>query len=163
MSEKSKTNPYLVDELKDRATVFRPGEGKTLRIGGSSMTLKVTSDMTHDQLGVYEIVLQPNTAGAPLHYHRFLDETFVVLEGVLTVQHGAETTQAPAGSVIHVPRFTPHGFGNTSAGVTKLMLIFSPAQNREGFFYGLHQILSAPEMDREEFLQLYHKYDSYLA
>ncbi len=42
------------------------------------------------------------------------------------------------------------------------MLIFNPAQNREGFFYGLHQILSGAEMGKETFLKLYHKYDSYL-
>src|SRR5215471_11529474 len=162
MPDEKETNPYLVDELKDRAAVFRPGEGKVLRIGNSSMTMKVTSELSNDQLGVYEIELDANTDGAPLHFHRFLDETFIVLEGKLTVQHGTETVEATAGTVIYVPRFTPHAFGNRSAAKTKIMLIFNPAEKREGFFYGLHRILSAPSMNKEEFLKLYHKYDSYL-
>ena len=157
-----KGNPYLADELKDTASVFRPGEGRGLRIGGSSLTMKVTSEISNGQLGVYEIVMEPNTVGAQLHFHRFMDETFIVTEGTLTVRHGTETVDAPAGSVIHVPRFTPHGFANMSRAVTKLMLIFNPAQNREGFFYGMHQILTAPEFRQEDFLKLYHKYDSYL-
>src|SRR5579871_3944339 len=118
MQAPGNSNPYIVDDLKDTAAVFRPGEGKTLRIGGSSLTLKITSDMTDNQLGVYEIAMEPNTVGAQLHYHRFMDETFIVVGGTLTVQHGTETVQAPAGTVIHVPRFTPHGFSNTSSGMT---------------------------------------------
>jgi len=161
MQDGIEANPYIVDELKDGAAVFRPGEGRVLRMGNTSITLKVTSELSNDQLGVYEIVLEANTEGAALHFHRFMDETFIVLEGTLTVLHGTEMTQASAGTVIYVPRFTPHGFGNRSAEVVRLMLIFNPAENREGFFYGLQRILTAPVLNKEEFLKLYHKYDSY--
>ena len=58
------SNPYLVDELKDTAAIFKPGEGEVLEIGGSKITFKVTSSISNDQLGVYEIALAPHTVGA---------------------------------------------------------------------------------------------------
>jgi quercetin dioxygenase-like cupin family protein len=152
---------YLQDTLVDRSTVLRPGEGTVLSIKGGSITLKVTSDKTNDQLGIYEISLQPGVVGAGLHFHRFMDETFVVTAGTLAVQHGSEEVAAPAGTVIHVPRFTPHGFANKSDKPVKLMLIFNPAAAREGFFYGLAEILSVDPVNQQDFLTLYAKYDSY--
>ena len=151
----------LKDELTDRATVFAPGEGEVLEIKGGRITLKITSSISNDQLGVYEIVLEPGMVGATLHFHRYTDETFIVLAGTLTVTHGETKVSARAGSVIHVPRFTPHAFANESDQPVTLMLIFNPAQNREGFFYGLQQIFNAPNFDAAAFTALNHKYDSY--
>jgi quercetin dioxygenase-like cupin family protein len=154
-------NPYLKDELKDNAAIFKPGEGKVLAIRGTSITLKVTSDLSNDQLGVYEITLAPGSIGARLHYHRFMDETFIVHQGTLTVQHGESEVSAEPGTVIYVPRFTPHGFANRSSELVVLTLIFNPAQKREGFFYGLQQILNADPINPDDYLALYNKYDSY--
>lgn len=154
-------NPYLKDELKDRAAIFGPGDGEVLELRGTKLTLKVTSALSNDQLGVYAISLAPRTVGAQLHYRRFMDETFIVHSGILTVQHGTSEAKAGAGSVIYVPRFTPHGFANNSDERVELTLIFNPAQNREGFFYGLVQILSQTPVNQADFLALYNKYDSY--
>lgn len=157
----SSTNPFLKDDLKDAAVVFQPGDGEVLRMGGSKITLKVTSAISNDQLGVYEISLAPNTVGAQLHYHRFMDETFLVSEGTLTVKHGETEVEAEAGSVIYIPRFTPHAFANRSSKQAVVTLIFNPAQKREGFFYGLQRILTATPVNPDEYLALYSKYDSY--
>jgi len=154
-------NPYLKDNLEDRAAVFKPGEGEVLKIKGSTITLKVTSRISNDQLGVYEITLEPKTIGAQLHYHRFMDETFIVNKGTLTVKHGQSEVQAEAGSVIFVPRFTPHAFANNTEESVTLTLIFNPAEKREGFFFGLQQILNSTPINPEQYLTLYNKYDSY--
>lgn len=151
----------LKDELADRATVFAPGKGEVLEIKGGRITLKVTSSISNDQLGVYEIVLEPGVVGAQLHFHRYTDETFIVMDGTLAVTHGETKVNAKAGSVIHVPRFTPHAFANESDKPVTLMLLFNPAQSREGFFYGLQQIFSAPSFDAAAFTALNHKYDSF--
>ena len=154
---------YLKDELTDRATVFGPGQGEILNINGGRITLKVTSSISRDQLGVYEIYLEPGTVGAQSHYHRYMDETFVVTTGTLAVTHGQTKVNAGAGSVVHVPRFTPHAFANESDQPVTVMLIFNPAQNREGFFYGLQTILNATPFNPADFLALYQKYDSFPA
>jgi len=151
----------LKDELVDRAAVFAPGQGEALEIKGGRITLKVTSSISNDQLGVYEIVLEAGVVGAQMHFHRYTDETFIVMDGTLAVTHGKTKVQAKAGSVIHVPRFTPHAFGNESDKPVTLMLIFNPALRREGFFYGLQQIFNAPQFDPAAFTALNHKYDSY--
>lgn len=154
-------NPFLNDPLEDKAVIFGPKEGKVIAIKGGTITLKVTSDISNDQLGVYEITLEPGTIGAQLHFHRYLDETFIVNAGTLTVSHGNSRVEASAGSVIYVPRFTPHGFANNSDRPVTLTLIFNPAQQREGFFYGLQRILNGNPINAEEFLALYNRYDSF--
>jgi quercetin dioxygenase-like cupin family protein len=157
----TQSNPHLEDILEDRAVIFAPKQGRIINIQGGSITLKVTSDLSNDQLGVYEISLDPGIVGAQLHFHRYTDETFIVTAGTLAVQHGQTRVDAPAGSVIYVPRFTPHGFANNSDRPVTLNLIFNPAQKREGFFFGLEKILNATPVNPREFLALYHKYDSF--
>ncbi|MBO0321914.1 cupin domain-containing protein [Muricauda sp. CAU 1633] len=152
---------YLEDTLADNSKIIHPDEGEKMELGSGSFTCKVTSNLTNDQLGIYEIVLQPKTIGANLHYHRFMDETFIVTEGTLTVMHGTEMKQLSKGAVVFVPRFTPHGFKNDSDAIVKLMLVFNPSMKREGFFKGLHQILGEDPIDPEKYQKLYNKYDSF--
>nr|WP_295922407.1 cupin domain-containing protein [uncultured Dyadobacter sp.] len=151
----------LSDRLENKARAFAPGEGEILTIGENRVTLKVTSDISGDQLGVYEIVLAPGAVGAGLHYHRFMDETFIVRKGTLTVQLADGSIQAEEGAVVYVPRMTAHGFSNTSGQPVTLNLIFNPGGKREGFFRGLAQILTAPVIDPEKYLGLHQQYDSF--
>ena len=152
---------YFNDTLENKAVVVKPGEGEALDMPGISCTFKVTSDLSNNQLGIYEIRLLPQTTGAKLHYHRFMDETFIVNKGMLTVELSDEKIDAAEGSVIYIPRFTPHGFSNNSDRETTLTLVFNPSQKREGFFHGLLEILNHPPIDPGKYLQLYNKYDSF--
>jgi quercetin dioxygenase-like cupin family protein len=157
----NRQNLYLQDELQDKAAVFKPGEGEVLTTKGSRITLKVTSELSNDQLGIYEIELEAHTVGAQLHFHRFMDETFIVNKGTLTVKHGASEVEAEPGSIIYIPRFTPHGFANNTDQPVVITLIFNPAQKREGFIRGLIGILEKDPIDPEDYLTLYRKYDSH--
>lgn len=152
---------YFEDQLENNASIINPNEGEKLELNNISVTFKVTSEMSNNQLGVYEIVLPPKTIGAKLHYHRFMDETFIVNEGILTVQVGDQEYEAKQGAVAYVPRFTPHGFKNDTDQTVKLTLIFNPSQKREGFFKGLYETLGETPIDPEKFLKLYNKYDSF--
>lgn len=152
---------YFTDDLKDRSAIFLPGEGEILSLKGGQVALKVTSGLTRDQLGVYEISLAPATVGAQLHYHRFMDETFIVTRGVLTVDFTDRAIEAPEGTVIYAPRLTPHGFRNNSSQDVTVMLLFNPGANREGFFRGLQETLNEQPINPEKFLKLYNKYDSF--
>lgn len=154
-------NHYLIDQLEERASIFFPGMGEVISFPGGSITLKVTSDISNDQLGVYEISLDPGAIGAKLHYHRFMDETFIVREGLLTIELIDRQVELAAGGVAYAPRFTAHGFRNTSDSQVTFNLLFNPGQKREGFFFGLEEILNDVEVDPEKYLRLYQKYDSY--
>lgn len=155
-----KTN-YFEDVLDDKAVIVSPTEGETFSMNGLSLTFKVTSEISNDQLGVYEIVLDPMAIGAKLHYHRFMDETFIVTQGTLTIQTFQNEVGASPGTVIYVPRFTPHGFRNDTKEEVRLLLLFNPSQKREGFFRGLHETLSEDKINPEKYLKLYNKYDSF--
>ncbi len=156
----SKEN-YFEDTLENNASIIKANEGEKLELNTISITFKVTSEMSNDQLGIYEISLPPMAIGAKLHYHRFMDETFIVNEGVLTVQVADKEYLAEPGTVAYVPRFTPHGFKNNTDETVKLTLIFNPSQKREGFFKGLYETLNEVPIDPEKYLKLYNKYDSF--
>jgi quercetin dioxygenase-like cupin family protein len=152
---------YLEDTLENRAVVVGPEEGEHINAAGGEVILKITSDMTKDQLGIYEIRLMPGVTGAQLHYHRYMDETFIVTKGTMTIQLRDKEITAEQGSLVYVPRMTPHGFSNTSDEEAVIMLLFNPGQSREGFFRGLGEILNEQPVDAAKFLKLYQKYDSY--
>lgn len=152
---------YFNDQLEDKAVIINPNEGECFEMNGLSFTFKVTSDISNDQLGVYEITLAPMAIGAKLHYHRFMDETFIVTQGILTVQAGNKEYKASPGTVAYAPRLTPHGFRNDTNEEVKLLLIFNPSQKREGFFKGLYETLQETPIDPKKYLKLYNKYDSF--
>lgn len=158
---KTATTDYFNDTLQDKAAIFKPGEGETHEMPGVKLTLKVTSELSKDQLGIYELTLGPRVIGAKLHYHRYMDETFIVNKGTLTVQLSGYETDAPAGSVIYLPRFTPHGFYNNTDEEVTVTLLFNPGMNREGFFLGMKEVFTENPVDPAKFLKLYNKYDSF--
>ncbi len=152
---------YFEDELENQGVIFSSEQGEQFSMNGLTLTLKVTSELSNNQLGVYQIDLAPRAIGAKLHYHRFMDETFVITKGTLTVEVGEAVHRATSGTVIYAPRFTPHGFRNDTDEEVSLMLIFNPSQSREGFFKGLYETLSEKPIDPEKYLKLYNKYDSF--
>ncbi|WP_160716767.1 cupin domain-containing protein [Chitinophaga solisilvae] len=152
---------YFNDLLENKAVILQPGEGEKTGLGGFSCTFKVTSELSGNRLGIYEITLPPHTIGANLHYHRYMDEAFIINKGVLTIQLADKMVEVAAGGVAYAPRFTPHGFRNNSVEPVTLTLIFNPSENREGFFYGLIETLSEQPVDPQKYLKLYHKYDSF--
>ncbi|HVU57892.1 MAG TPA: cupin domain-containing protein [Puia sp.] len=151
----------LEDVLEDKAVVVLPEEGEHIAAPGGKIILKITSDLTKDQLGLYEIRIMPGVTGAQLHYHRYMDETFIVTKGKMTIQLGGKEITAEQGSVVYIPRMTPHGFSNKSDEEAVVMLLFNPGQSREGFFRGMGEILNEQPVDPGKFLKLYQKYDSY--
>lgn len=158
---KREVSDYLKDALVNKATVIEPGTGESLSVLGSTMTFKLTTASTNNQLGLYEITLAPQISGAKLHYHRFMDETFVVIQGTLTIQLLDREEEMSKGSIIHIPRFTPHGFYNGTDEEVKALMLFNPPQHREDFFRGMGAVLTEEPVDASKFVQLYHKYDSH--
>jgi len=159
--ERSIKENYFTDELEDNATIVLPDEGPRVTAGAGSCTFKVTSEMSNGRLGIYEIVIPPYTAGARLHYHRFMDEVFIVKRGVLTIELSQDKHDLPEGSTVYIPRFTPHGFSNNSGKEAVIVIIFNPSEQHEGYFKGLFELLSAEEMDLNLYMQLSQKYDSW--
>ncbi|HML00149.1 MAG TPA: cupin domain-containing protein [Acidimicrobiales bacterium] len=72
----------------------------------------------HDTGGRFDFIVEtfaPRT-GPPLHYHENQDDTFYVLEGVLTLQVGEEILDLAPGEFISIPPRMPHTFDNVHNG-----------------------------------------------
>ena len=60
------------------------------------------------------------------HQHNNCEESFYVLEGILTIKIAGRTRRLPAGSYVFIPRGTPHGQGNFTDKPVRLLTTFAP-------------------------------------
>ncbi len=90
------------------ATWSALGEGERLWFLGTLAIVRVPGEATDGRLALLEFLF-PHGASPPLHTHP-QDESYVVLEGRLTVQAGADRFELGAGGVATVPIGVPHSF-----------------------------------------------------
>ena len=96
-----------------RPRVIARGEGREYPMGRMRAVFKADGEQTGDAYSLSEWWLEPQTRGAPRHFHEE-DHVFYVIEGVLSVQIGDAWSDAPSGSYILIPGGTPHSFENRS-------------------------------------------------
>jgi mannose-6-phosphate isomerase-like protein (cupin superfamily) len=107
------------------ATIFRPGEGENLEIGGSVLSFKATAK-SDAPVSIFESRIEPGFPGPPLHVHNELHDIFFIVEGTLTMQVEDEVIEAPAGTFVHVHPKTPHTFANRSDETVRVFSVFGP-------------------------------------
>lgn len=96
-----------------RSIVRGPGEGERIPLGeAGEVVLKAEGAETGGSLTIYEFTMPPATAGPPEHLHRTWDEAIIVLEGVMSFLIDGHTHEAPAGSVVFIPRGVLNTFWN---------------------------------------------------
>jgi mannose-6-phosphate isomerase-like protein (cupin superfamily) len=126
------------------------GEGQLLPTRGR---LKVSSAQSGGALEVIEL----GPGSPPPHIHYAHEECFYIIEGVYTFTVGTEQLEAPAGSVVFVPRGTRHAFRR---GENARALVFVTPAGLEGFFRELGEGLAAGRSEVELRSELAGKYDS---
>jgi quercetin dioxygenase-like cupin family protein len=131
----------------------KSGEGEILVKSG--MKLKVGSAQTGGTLEVAEI---SGSGTPPPHLHREHDECFYIIEGMFTFTLGADVIEAPADSVVFVPRGTPHAFTHSERARA---LVFVIPANLEGFFRELGEGLAAGISETKLRAELTRKYDAW--
>ena len=101
------------------------GGGTTWNVVGDKITCKVAGDQTN---GAYAVVeeISPPQGGPPLHLHRATDEIIYVIEGDYQVTCGDRTFSAPQGTVLVVPRGTPHSLRNVSPVDSRVLATLIP-------------------------------------
>lgn len=99
---------------------------------GELMTFLSTGEETNGAFFMAEISVSPG-GGTPPHIHSREDESFHLLEGMLTIQVGGDTISASAGDFVYLPRGIAHSFKNTGHGCAKAVVLTTPA-GLEGFF-----------------------------
>jgi len=113
------------------AYVCKPGEAELRWMGETSTNFLATGGQTGETFALVD-ELARHGAGAPLHRHADDMESFYVLEGEITffVGDGPGVTTG-AGSFVHVPAGTVHGF-RVSSETARYLILTTP---RHGEFY----------------------------
>jgi len=115
------------------AFVLAPGEGKTYRVGGSPIVLKVRGAETRGRFEITESTLPPGFGGVPPHLHEDTDHAFYVLDGELELKIGDELVRGGPDTCAFSPRGLAHTFANPGTEPCRYLQIDS-GPGRERFF-----------------------------
>ncbi len=137
------------------AFILRPGEGRSIDLGGFRMSIKASGDETNGAFSLLE-AHEPAGFGPPLHIHRDAAEAFYVLEGEYIIFLDGQEASCPAGSFIFIPAGVPHGFRVGGVASRKLNL-YAPAA-MVGYFDELADLAGAGEVDPEVLAQIAERY-----
>lgn len=134
-----------------------------VRIGETTTTRFIApAKVTDGRLGIFHHSMLPGAAGAAPHYHTRIAESFYILTGEVSLNDGTGWHTARAGDFMHVPENAVHGFRNDSSELAEMLIIFTPAEYREGFFEGLSRLLAnGNRPSREEMVALMEEFDQY--
>ena len=100
----------------ERGFVLRPGEGRSIDLGGFQMSLKASEEDTAGAFSLLEADEPPNF-GPPMHIHHNCAEAFYVVAGEYVIFIDEQEFRCPAGSFVYIPSNTRHGFRvGTEAG-----------------------------------------------
>ena len=105
------------------------GEGEALWVLGTLVQLKLTGDQSGGRFCLWENLF-PRGAAPPVHTHP-QDESFLVLEGEMTVWLDGERRSCTQGSFVFAPAGTPHTF-RVDSDTARLIALSTPA-GIEGF------------------------------
>ncbi len=75
------------------------------------MFVEVDSADTGGSVAVVRVFVPPGEGAAP-HVHSREDEVFTIVRGHYRMRHGDDEIDAPAGSVVFMPKGIPHTFRN---------------------------------------------------
>jgi mannose-6-phosphate isomerase-like protein (cupin superfamily) len=108
--------------MSREVVVVEPGMGH--RVGNVEFLAR-TDDTPFFNLAIIE--LRPGQ-GVESHVHAEEDDTFLVLEGTLSVTVGADARQLEAGpgTFVLVPSGTPHAIANTGTGTVRFLNVHAP-------------------------------------
>ena len=109
------------------------GEVRIVRDGGPSPIVAGGADTN----GRFDFLVStyPYLAGPPLHVHDEQDDTFFVLEGILTIQVGDELIDLGPGDFATVPPGIAHTFANAKPdqGPVRAVNVMTPG-GFDGYF-----------------------------
>ena len=101
------------------------GEGERLWFLGTFATIKLSAEASDGRFALIEFLF-PHGASPPLHTHP-QDESYVVLEGRLTVQAGEdERFELGPGAIGVVPMRVPHTF-RVDSETARVLVLSTPA------------------------------------
>lgn len=110
-----------------------------------------SSDDTKGSFSVFELKENPGSK-TPWLRHNNWDESFYVIEGVLTVKINEKIDSYPAGSYIFIPRAMPHGLANLGTVPAKILVTFTPSAYDQ-FFKERVELFKTIKPDNPQFAE----------
>jgi mannose-6-phosphate isomerase-like protein (cupin superfamily) len=106
--------------------VVKPGEGRSVWLGGMGVVFKVSG---RDTGGAFAVVEHPIEAGRLVlpHVHLHEDEYSYVLDGTIGARVGDREVVAGPGTYLFKPRGLMHTFWNAGPSPARLLEVISPA------------------------------------
>ena len=130
-----------------RPLVRLPGDTRRIDLGGFDVLVHADGETTDGQFSLIETRETDEGLGPPLHVHRDVAESFLVLAGRYAFFIEEDEYDCPAGSFVYVPRGTRHTFKNIEAASRKLNL-YTPA-GMVGYFDELAAGIAAGVSDAD--------------
>ena len=112
--------------MEARKLVVKPGEGRSVWLGGMGVVFKVSGAETRGAFAVVEHPIEPGRLVLP-HVHVHEDEYSYVLEGTIGARVGDHEIVAGQGSYVIKPRGLMHTFWNAGPGPARLLEVIAPA------------------------------------
>jgi len=106
------------------ATWYASGEGEQLWFLGTLATIRVPGEASDGRFALIEFLF-PRNAAPPLHTHP-QDESYIVLDGRLTIQAGEERFELATGGVAVVPMGVAHTF-RVDTETARVLVLSTPA------------------------------------
>ena len=144
-----------MSETVDGSRILRPGEGRTIDLGGFNMSVKAMGDVTDGAFSLLEAT-EPAGFGPPLHIHHDAAEAFYVLDGEYIIFLRDQEFACPAGSFIFIPAGMAHGFRVGKVASRKLN-IYAPAA-MVGYFDDLAAAVKEGRMDDDSLSDIARRY-----
>ena len=144
-----------MSEAVARSFILRPGEGRSIDLGGFHMTVKAMGEQTDGSFTLLEAE-EPPGFGPPLHIHHDASEAFYVLEGEYVIFWEGLEKLCPAGSFIFIPAGIEHGFRVGSVASRKLNF-YTPAA-MIGYFDDVAATVKAGNVDDDALSEIAQRY-----
>jgi quercetin dioxygenase-like cupin family protein len=101
-----------------------PGEGERLWFLGTLATIRLPGEASEGRYALIEFLF-PRHASPPVHTHP-QDESYIVLEGRLTLQAGEQRFELEPGAAAAVPMGVPHTF-RVDSDTARVLVLSTPA------------------------------------
>ena len=99
---------------------------KVIRVGPMTITFHKTRHETDGVLDLFEFTIPPLVHVPMPHIHRNYDETIFGLDGHMTWTLLDEATPITRGSVLFIPRGTPHFYENRHHTTARILCLQTP-------------------------------------
>ncbi len=129
------------------AYVLRDAPGWTWKANGRD------NDGRFDLLVIEHL---PYGAGPPLHFHKTFEDSFLVLDGVLTVQLGDDVVELGPGDFATAPPGVPHSLTNAHADQSgcRVVNLLTPGVGFDRYISQIDQLAARGDHEAMERLNL---------